>query len=53
MAGADFEKGIALVIRVARQQRGLQFKVQALDVGLCLGDFLPRQVGHLGVGQQF
>ena len=30
-AGADFEEGVARVVRVARQQRGLQLGVQAFD----------------------
>ena len=51
-AGADLEEGVALVVRVARQQRRLQLGVQPLEVGLRRRRS-PRRamLGHLGVGQ--
>jgi hypothetical protein len=46
-AGADFEEGVARVVRVARQQRGLQLQVQPVDIGARLGDLLLRHLGHV------
>ena len=50
-AGANFDESVARVVRVLGQQHALQFGVQLVQLGLGSGDFLARQVGHVGVGQ--
>ena len=51
-AGADFNKGVAFVVRVARQQGLLDFTLQPVQVGLAIGNFLLGHGGHVGVVQQ-
>jgi hypothetical protein len=48
-AGADFDKRRALVVRVAWQQRGLQFGEQAIEVACGSGDLFTCHLGHLCV----
>ena len=48
-AGADLQEGVARVVRVARQQPGLQIGQQGLQVGLGRGDFVARQFAEFGV----
>ena len=48
-AGADLDEGRARVVRVARQQRGLQRGVQRREVGVAGGDLVARHRHHLGV----
>ena len=50
-ARADFDEGVARVVRVARQQRSLQLVVQTFDIGTRFGDLLLRHLGHVGVFQ--
>ena len=48
-AGPDFDKSIALVVRVFRQQELLQLGVQLRQVGLGRVDFLLCHLGHVGI----
>ena len=48
-ARADFEKGVARVVRVFGQQQALQLFLELHQLGLGAGDFLACHLGHVGV----
>ncbi|OIQ67379.1 hypothetical protein GALL_510420 [mine drainage metagenome] len=51
-SGADFDKDIVRVVRIARKQRNLQLRVQRLQSRAGVQNFLLRKVFHVRVAQQ-
>ena len=48
-AGADFNEGVARVVRVLGQQHALQFTLKLADLGAGAVDFFLCHAGHIGV----